>query len=114
MTGLAGQESGNPSAVNVDTGAYGAWQVLPANWWKWAQQAGLPSDAPKTMANQRVVVRHVLVGYFEAWGSWDNVARAWYAGPARHGWHSNARQGRYPSVNAYAAGVMAKVGQLPC
>jgi|tagenome__1003787_1003787.scaffolds.fasta_scaffold20469709_2 hypothetical protein len=114
MRGLAGQESGNPNAVNPDTGAHGAWQVMPANWSKWAKAAGLAPDAPKTLDNQRIVVRHQLVGYFIAWGSWDNAARAWYAGPGRHAFHSEHQEGKYPSVNAYARSVLAKVGPLPC
>lgn len=114
MVGLAGQESGNPDAVNKDTGAHGAWQVLPSNWPSWATAAGLPSNASKTMENQRTVVRHQLVGYFIAWGSWDNAARAWYSGTHSHNRHSDHKEGKYPSINSYAASVIRKVGPLPC
>lgn len=116
MVGLGNQESGNPNAVNPDTGAAGAWQVMPANWAKWAQEAGLPGAAPMTASSQRLVVRHKLIAYFEAFGSWDNVARAWYAGPAHHGINSDRKEGggKYPSVNGYARSVISKVGPLPC
>jgi hypothetical protein len=113
MVGLAGQESGKVDAVNPDTGAAGAFQVMPNNWPRWAKEAGAdPSD--KSMSNQRKVVRNKLRSYFIAFGNWDSVARAWYSGPNSAHRHSDHKEGRYPSINAYARSVMSKVGPLPC
>jgi hypothetical protein len=115
MDGLARQESGDPDARNSLTGARGAWQILPSNQAKWAAEAGLSPSAPMTLDNQRIVVRHKLIEYFKAFGNWDSVARAWYAGAGNAHRHSDHKEkGGYPSINSYAAHVLAKVGPLPC
>ena len=49
MRALAGQESGGSyEAVNRDSGAYGKYQIMPANWPSWSREAGLPANAPQT------------------------------------------------------------------
>lgn len=112
MAALANQESGNPAALNKDTGAQGAWQILPSNWPRWAKEAGLSPNAPKTLENQRIVASHKIAAYKAALGDWRNVAIAWYASPnALH--YSQAKldhpQGKYPSINAYADSVMSRI-----
>lgn len=79
---LARTESGNdPTARNKDSGAFGYYQILPSNWPAWAKEAGVdPSDT--SAAAQNKVARFKVQQLYDALGSWDAVAVAWYAGPS--------------------------------
>lgn len=92
MEVIAGTESGgNYDAVNTGTranpgkgtGAHGKFQIMPGNWGPWAAEAGLGANAPKTPENQDKVARFKMQQYYDQFGSWDAVAVAWFAGPAR-------------------------------
>ncbi|MGH8940209.1 MAG: transglycosylase SLT domain-containing protein, partial [Actinomycetes bacterium] len=84
MDAISAQESsGNPTARNAQSGAYGQWQIMPANWAPWAAEAGLGADAAQTAENQRRVAEHKFRQYYQQFGSWDAVAVAWFAGPGR-------------------------------
>lgn len=89
MEAIASTESGGRSdpygATNEDTGAHGRWQVMPANWPVWAAEAGLGRNAPQTPENQRIVVRYKMLDYYRQFGSWRDVAVAWFAGPGAVG-----------------------------
>lgn len=117
MSAIMGQESGgNYGAVNADSGASGAFQIMPENWPAWAEAAGLGADAPMTPENQDYVARHKMQEYYNQFGNWRDVAIAWYAGPEAVGWSEEAKnrnQDGYPSVNEYADSVMARMGAAP-
>lgn len=126
MSALSGQESGGTSdpvnVANKRTGAHGIFQIMPGNWAAWAKEAGLPSDAPKTAENQRLVARNKLAQYKRNYGSWEAVAVAWYAGPnAAKLYVKNPGADRFsrlvqggsePSINEYVSGVMSKMGAV--
>lgn len=116
MAQISGVESGgNYNATNPDSGASGRFQIMPANWPVWAEEAGLGRNAPKTPANQDRVARFKMEQYYQQFGSWEAVAVAWYAGPgAAAEWvknpnasRFNQRQGggKYPSINEYVGKV---------
>lgn len=111
MAAIAGKESGgNYGAVNADSGAYGKFQIMPANWPSWAERAGLGRNAPRTPGNQEIVARRIMLDYYAQFGNWRDVAVAWYAGPGKVSQlrNSDRPQGRYPSINDYANDVMAR------
>lgn len=85
MAALSGVEntSQDPNAINTRTGAHGLFQIMPSNWASWAEEAGLPADAPKTADNQHRVARSKMLDYYNQFGRWDAVAVAWFAGPGR-------------------------------
>ena len=123
MQALSGQESGgNPTARNSRTGAYGEFQIMPANWSPWAKEAGLSPGAPRTPENQRKVARFKLNQYYKTFGSWDAVAVAWYAGPgAAKAWLANRNTSRFhrkqgkgnePSIQEYVNSVIGRMGKL--
>ncbi len=109
MNALSGQESGGDyNARNADSGASGRWQIMPENWPSWAQEAGLPADAPMTPANQDSVVRNKLTQYYNKFGNWADVAAAWYSGQPLNEATADAPQGggKYPSIRDYANSVI--------
>lgn len=119
---LAGIESGgNSTAQNVDTGAYGTFQILPSNWPSWSAQAGLGGAQP-TAANQALVAKFKMQQYYNSLGhSWAAVAVAWYAGPgtalaylkdpSSPAWSAPQRSGShtYASIQGYVNGVLARL-----
>lgn len=115
MAAIANQESGgNYGAVNADSGAYGKFQIMPANWGPWATRAGLGPNAQRTPENQELVAKRIMMDYYQQFGNWRDVAVAWYAGPGRVDQlrDSTRPQGRYPSIARYADQIMDRFAQL--
>jgi hypothetical protein len=123
MNAISGTESGgNPEAQNARTGAYGTFQIMPGNWASWAKEAGLtgPELLRPTADAQRKVARFKMQQYYDQFGSWEAVAVAWYAGPAKAKlWLQNPNDpffskkqgnGNEPSVNEYIARVQKSGG----
>ena len=116
MRAISGQESdGNYDLTNTDSGAAGAFQIMPDNWATWAQDAGLSPDAPMTPENQDRVARNKMLEYYNKFGNWRDVAIAWYAGEGAVGYSEEAKNrpqysngNEYPSINAYADSVMSR------
>lgn len=114
MGRIARVESGNPNAVNKDSGAHGTYQIMPANWPSWSKEAGLGANAPKTAANQERVARFKMQQYFNQYGSWGAVAAAWYGGgkaAAKYAANPNdpyliRKHGKYPSIRDYVSRVL--------
>lgn len=114
MDRIAGVESGNPNATNPDSGAHGIFQIMPANWSSWAQQAGLSPLAPQTAENQRIVAAHKMQQYYDEYKDWGAVAAAWYGGGVAAAKyvanHSDpyvlAQHGKYPSIAQYVNRVL--------
>lgn len=121
---ISSQESGGDAgAVNAHTGAYGEFQILDPNWPSWAREAGISPDAPRTRENQNIIARNKMMQYYNEFGSWRNVAIAWYAGPGAVGWSQEALNrpqvekdangnviGTYPSINEYADSIVNRMG----
>lgn len=118
INAIAGQESGgNYNAENVDTGAYGKYQILPSNWPSWAEEAGIGADAPRTPENQEIVARFKLGQYYDKYGA-RGAAIAWYGGEGALNYSEEALNrkqgdnGEYPSINEYADEVLGRMGNV--
>lgn len=61
----------------------GAYQILDGNWAPWAKEAGIGGADWRDPRAQDRVARHKMMQYYRAYGSWDAVAVAWFAGPGR-------------------------------
>lgn len=111
MSALGGQESnGNYEAHNSSFNAYGKYQILPRNWPQWAREAGLDADAPQTPRNQELVAKAKLLQYFDKYGTWREVAAAWYSGKAhRHADYTPLRNKSGPSVGKYVDSVIERM-----
>ena len=120
MLAISGQESGgNYDSVNADSGASGAFQIMPENWPSWAENAGIGADAPMTQENQNIVARHKMLEYYNQFGNWRDVAIAWYGGPGAVDYSEavkNAPQyyngNEYPSINEYADSVVERMKKI--
>lgn len=60
--------------------AVGAYQIMSRYWDTWAAEAGIPGANWRNPQAQDRVAAHRMQRYFEAFGDWDLVALAWYAG----------------------------------
>jgi hypothetical protein len=110
MAAIGGQESGgNYNARNSGSGAAGKYQIMPANWGPWAQEAGLGANAPMTAVNQERVARFKINQYYQQFGDWGKVAKAWYSGPGNVNKNVGGGKG-YPTSDAYAQQVLARMG----
>ncbi len=111
MAAIATQESGgNYDARNAGSGASGKYQIMPANWGPWAEQAGIGRNAPRTPENQEIVARHVMMQYYQRFGNWRDVAIAWFAGPGAVGTPgAEARSDGNMTVQAYADKAMERM-----
>lgn len=120
MGAISGQESGGDfEAYNSDSGASGAFQIMPENWPSWAKDVGLSSDAPMTPENQKIVARNKMLEYYNKFGNWRDVAIAWYAGEGAVSWSEAAKNrpqysngNKYPSINEYADSVMGRFEKI--
>ena len=120
MLAISGQESGgNYNSVNSDSGASGAFQIMPENWPSWAENAGIGADAPMTQENQNIVARHKMLEYYNQFGNWRDVAIAWYGGPGAVNYSEAAKSApqyyngnEYPSINEYADSVMRRMEKI--
>ena len=61
----------------------GAYQILDSNWAAWAKEAGIAGADWRDPRAQDRVARYKMLQYYRAYGSWDAVAVAWFAGPGR-------------------------------
>ena len=74
------ESGGDYNAVNPKSGAIGKYQIMPANWSQWAQDAGLSADAqPTPEKNQEIIADAKLRPLFEKYGA-EGAFVAWYAG----------------------------------
>jgi hypothetical protein len=115
MAALSGQESGGSyTAQNGRTGAYGRFQIMPANWPSWSREAGIPGAA-QTPENQEKVARYKLQQYFDKFGNWEDVASAWYSGSPMSAYtpaqlDRPQGNGDEPSIRQYVQSVMGRAG----
>lgn len=79
----SGSFAGNYQAVNRQSGARGAYQIMPQYWDEWARAAGLQHARWTDPRAQDAVARHRMGYYFSQLGDWRLVAIAWFAGMSR-------------------------------
>lgn len=116
LKAIAEQESGGSySAVNSGSGALGKYQIMPSNIsgaGGWDQEVLGRNISPQQFLNnprlQEKIARGKLTSYFKNWGA-RGAAKAWYAGPDDWNTNSNASQYGGPSINDYAAQVLARM-----
>jgi hypothetical protein len=78
------QESGgNYLVVNANSGALGAWQVMPSNLPGWLRASNLPSMTPYQYLHNPKAQNHlawvILGGYYNRYGA-RGAAAMWYSG----------------------------------
>lgn len=84
MTAVARVESGgNHRAVNRTSGAYGRYQIMPANWRPWARRYLGDANARPTAANQEKVAKAKMRSLYAWLGSWKRVSYWWLTGSSR-------------------------------
>lgn len=112
------QESGgNYSAYNPGSGAAGAYQFEPGTWRYALSLAGL-SNWSGTPANhappwvQDAAAKALMGSYFSQFGSWYDVAEAWYGGPGAVGHPRWGGGPGYPDVGQYADQVIARMNAI--
>lgn len=124
VQGIKSQESGgNYGAQNKDSGAAGAYQIMPNNIMGvntgWDKEAlGHDINLGEFYASPQIqdqIASYKLKQYFDAYGP-AGAAIAWYAGPqaaqnyVRSGSVSTSSQGAYPTVSAYMRQILQRMG----
>lgn len=105
--------------------ARGKYQVMPKNWTKWAEEAGLPEEAwdpdvGMTPANQEYVATWKMNQLYNQYGGdWKKVAIAWYAGPSgvrkveqgagRDPVYHKGSDHAFPSISEYGDRIMDRM-----
>ena len=116
------ESSGRYGVVNPDSGALGAYQIMPGNLPQWSRQAlGHSVSSQQFLRDPRLqdqIAQYQLKQYYDKWGP-GGAAVAWYAGPGRvSGWMQsggnspfyNAPQGKYSSISSYALSILRAMG----
>lgn len=113
MAAISGLESGGSYTAENPSGAYGKFQIMPANWGPWAERAGIGRNAPRTPRNQEIVARHVMIEYYQRFGNWRDVAIAWFAGPGAVGAAgAERRSDGNMTVREYADSIMSRMADV--
>lgn len=77
------ESGGRYTARNATSGAYGKYQIMPANWPSWARRYLGNSRAPQTPINQERVARGKFTSLYRGLGSWRRVAYWWLTGSSQ-------------------------------
>ena len=88
------ESGGDYTARNPDSGAYGKYQIMPANWPGWAKLYIGSSTAPQTPTNQEIVARGKVTDLYWWLDSWPTVAHWWLTGSSERNsalWSSYSR-----------------------
>jgi hypothetical protein len=88
------ESGGRYDARNSSSGAYGKYQIMPANWPAWAKTYIGSSTAPQTPANQERVARGKTIDLYRWLDSWPNVAHWWLTGSgerSRSQWSASSK-----------------------
>jgi hypothetical protein len=87
------ESSGSYTAENPVSGAYGKYQIMPANWGPWALRYIGSSSAPQTSRNQEIVARAKVHDLHHWLARWNRVAYWWLTGSSKtSGWSDYARR----------------------
>jgi hypothetical protein len=114
MSALAHVEShGSYTARNKSSGAYGKYQIMPANWAGWAAKYLGNANAAQNPANQEKVAKGRITDYYKSLGGdWRAVAHAWLTGAGNKAGDMNPSSWSAAS-RKYVDNVMAGVGLGP-
>lgn len=74
------ESGGRYDARNAYSGAYGKYQIMPANWPGWAKLYVGNAKAPQTPRNQERVARGKVIDLHRWLDTWPNVAHWWLTG----------------------------------
>lgn len=107
LAALKAQESGGNYQARNPSGASGAYQFMPGTWANYKGYANA-ADAPPAIQDEKA--RQLAQSYFDQFGDWGSVAKAWYAGPGFASKSQTAAQGDYPSIQSYANQVVSRMG----
>ena len=108
---ISKQESGGRYDARNASGAYGKYQIMPANWPAWAAKYIGSANAPQTPDNQEKVARGKMTDLYNWLGSWSAVAYWWNNGGTKAqatnpaNWNTRA--------TGYVNNVMGTLGQAP-
>jgi hypothetical protein len=94
------ESGGNYRARNHSSGAYGRYQIMPANWGGWARRWVGNGNAHQSPRNQETVARGKIHALYHWLGSWRRVAYWWLTG-------SSKTTGWSPYASRYVRNVMA-------
>ena len=97
------ESGGNYYARNSSSGAYGKYQIMPANWPGWARLYIGSSTAPQTPANQEKVARGKVTALHVWLDTWPNVAHWWLTGSGER------NQALWSSFSRYYVAKIMKV-----
>ncbi|MEO6207688.1 MAG: hypothetical protein ABIP77_07020 [Candidatus Limnocylindrales bacterium] len=108
------ESGGNHDARNAFSGAYGKYQILPANWPSWAAAYLGNSRAQPTPANQDTVAAGKFTSLYRSLGAWRRVAYWWLTGSSQtSGWSSYARGYVERVMRVYEQGGAPEVKDEP-
>jgi hypothetical protein len=88
------ESGGNYEARNTSSGAYGKYQIMPANWPVWAKIYIGSSTAPQTPSNQERVAHGKVTALYNWLDAWPTVAHWWLTGSSERNqalWSSYSR-----------------------
>lgn len=109
MWGLAGQESGwNYFIRNPYSGAFGRYQIMPANWNNWSRRYVGDGWRDQSPLNQELVARGKLEGLYHWLGDWSRVAYWWLTGST-----ATDRSTWSASGTRYVSNVMSLMTRAP-
>jgi hypothetical protein len=107
------ESGGNYRARNPYSGAYGKYQIMPANWPSWAQAYLGNRYAKQTPANQEKVAAGKMTSLHRSLDSWRRVAYWWLTGSKRtSGWSAYATRYVNRVMALYAKGAPAGDGAV--
>ncbi len=124
---LRKQESGNPSAVNVHSGASGMYQIMPANIPGWSKEAlGREVSYNEYMGNPVIqeqiamfhinkALQHQIAAGYKGDLAIRRAASIWYSGNAGlyDDTRDQSRDGtRYPTIQEYTLSILGKYKAL--
>jgi Transglycosylase-like domain len=97
------ESGGNYYARNSSSGAYGKYQIMPANWPSWAKLYVGSSTAPWTPVNQEKVARGKVTALWNWLDTWENVAHWWLTGSG------DRNQANWSSYSRYFVAKVMKI-----
>ena len=108
------ESGGNYTALNPTSGAYGKYQIMPANWAAWAKLYLGSSTAPQTPKNQEIVARRKVTALYWWLDAWPTVAHWWLTGsserdPARWSSYSRSYVNKVMTIMKATGGVAGSV-----
>ena len=116
VNAIAGKESGGSyQAINKDSGAMGKYQIMPSNIegpGGWDMEILGRNITPQQFMSNPALQDKIALGklrqYYNKYGA-RGAASAWYSGDPNK-WQNTSSQGGYPSIAAYVADIIRRMG----